>query len=278
MYRMPSRLAAIFVLTLCCACLSYGSTLQDRTFSTDRFRMHQKFHSKFLSKDRDLMVWLPAGYDADTTRRYPVMYMHDGANVFVDWRIDEVIEKLVVAKEMEPLIIVGIFNGGTDEDRFTEYTPTRIAGGKGGKADLYGQMLVEEIKPLIDSEYRTLTDAANTGMGGSSLGGLVSLYLGLKYPNVFGKLAVMSPSVWWDDRVIVRYVKKLKAKPDVRIWLDIGTEEGPTKDVRELRDALLSAGWRLDADLMYLEAKGAKHNEKSWAQRSGQVLKYLFSK
>lgn len=92
-------------------------------------------------------------------------------------------------------------NGGTPEDRFDDYTPTRPANVKaGGKADAYGRMLVEELKPFIDSEYRTLTDAANTGLGGASLGGLVSLHLGLRHPMVFGKLAVMSPSVWWDNK------------------------------------------------------------------------------
>jgi predicted alpha/beta superfamily hydrolase len=98
-----------------------------------------------------------------------------------------------------------VSNGGTQEDRFDEYTPTRPPSFKsGGKADSHGRMLVEEVKPLIDSEYRTLADAPNTGLGGTSLGGLVSLYLGLQHPSIFGKLAVMSPSIWWDNKLIVR--------------------------------------------------------------------------
>jgi predicted alpha/beta superfamily hydrolase len=251
---------------------------QYRTLTED-LRLHRDFHSKFLPKDRNVFVWLPPDYNSETSRRYPVLYMHDGASVFFTWRIDEIAKPLVVSRQIEPLIIVMVSNGGTQDDRFDEYTPTRSAGfSSGGKADSYGRMLVEELKPFIDSEYRTLTDAANTGLGGTSLGGLVSLYLGLKHPTVFGRLAVMSPSVWWDNKLIVRQVKKLDSKPGMRIWLDIGTAEGAPSisDVKELRDVLVKKGWKLDSDLMYFEAKGAEHNEESFARRAGLMLKYLF--
>lgn len=122
--------------------------------------------------------------------------MQDGNTVFGLWRLDETALALISNKQIEPLIIVCVGNGGTVEDRFDEYTPTRdVRFAKGGKADQYGRMLVEELKPFIDAEYRTLTDASNTGLGGASLGGLVTLYLGLKYPATFGRLAVISPSV-----------------------------------------------------------------------------------
>jgi predicted alpha/beta superfamily hydrolase len=172
-----------------------------------------------------------------------------------------------------------VHNGGTQDDRFDEYTPTKPPNFKsGGKADSYGRMLVEELKPFIDSEYRTLTDPANTGLGGASFGGIVSLYLGLKYPMVFGKSAVMSPSVWWDDKLIVRNVKGLKFKPALRIWLDIGTGEGQraVEDAKDLRDAFVKKGWVLNADLIYFEAKGSGHNEEAFARRSEPMLKHLF--
>ena len=154
--------------------------------------------------------------------------------------------------KIEPLIIVGIYNTG--KDRVEEYTPAPDPKYKvGGKADLYGRMLVEELKPFIDRTYRTQKGAKNTGLGGSSLGGLVSLYLGLKYPYVFGRLAVVSPSVFWDDKFIVHYVEALRGKPDERIWLDIGTREGQNaaeqqetvSNARLLQDALIKkAGGR----------------------------------
>jgi len=139
-------------------------------------------------------------------------------------------------------------------------------------------MLVEELKPFIDRTYRTLPSAEHTAMGGSSLGGLLTLHLGLRYPTIFGKLAVLSPSVWWDDRVILREVAALQKKLNVRIWLDAGTREGAEviPDARLLRDAFVAKGWEIPTNLMYFEARGGEHNERSWAKRVGPVLKYLF--
>src|SRR6185369_11973935 len=136
-------------------------------------------------------------------------------------------------------------------------------------------------KPFIDQYYRTLAGPENTGLGGSSLGGLVSLAMWLKYPKVFGKLAIVSPSVWWDNRVILKDLAGYEGTAHAKIWLDIGTAEGnsPQKtveDTRMLRDALLGKGWRQDRDLRYMEAEGAGHNEKAWSQRIGPLLEFLF--
>lgn len=279
MLRMPWRflLASFFVSV----CASHGPTAdaQPTRALNHEFRLHDNFQSKFLKKDRDVIVWLPPGYDSNPAKRYPVLYMHDGGSVFVLWRIDEIAKPLITSRQIEPLIIVMVESGGTEDDRFDEYTPTKPPNFKsGGKADSYGRMLVEELKPFIDSKYRTLTDPANTGLGGASLGGIVSLHLGLKYPTVFGKLAVMSPSVWWDNRLILRNVKELKSKPNLRIWLDIGTGEGQraVDDAKELRNAFIKKGWVLNSDLIYLEAKGGGHNDEAFARRSEPMLKHLF--
>ncbi|HKQ99154.1 MAG TPA: alpha/beta hydrolase-fold protein [Pyrinomonadaceae bacterium] len=261
---------------------------------TGEFRTLRNFHSRFLKSDRDILVYLPPGYEADKKRRYPVLYLHDGQNLFdgatafikgQEWRADETAEALIKSKKIKPLIIVGVYNAG--RDRIDEYTPTQDAGHRmGGKGDLYGRMLVEELKPMIDREYRTLTSASNTGLGGSSLGALVSLYLALKYPQTFGLVAVVSPSVWWDDRMILRAVEALEKKPRLRIWLDTGTKEGgnaaeevnTTKNARLLRDALVSKGWKEGADLKYLEVEGGEHNERAWAERFNRILEFLFPK
>ena len=249
-------------------------------------RKHPGFESNFLHDARNLVVYVPPGYDSEPGRRYPVLYLHDGQNLFEgatafvpgqDWRVDDTAEALIAAGQVEPLIIVGIYNTGVR--RIHEYTPTRDRKHKaGGEADLYGRMLREELKPFIDRTYRTLPDPANTGLGGSSLGGLVTLYLGLQHPDILGKLAVLSPSVWWDGRVILKLVRMTDPKPRLTIWLDIGTREGgnTVRDARALRDELVRAGWQLDADLRYAEIPEAGHNEASWAERVGPFLEYLF--
>src|SRR5436190_12272630 len=250
---------------------------------TGEFRTHGRFRSRFLANERTILVYLPPGYKARAAHRYPVLYLQDGQNVFdkatsfgEEWHVDETAQSLIAAGQIEPLIVVAIYNTG--EHRVDEYAPTKVADKGGGSADQYGRMLVEELKPLIDRKYKTLPSAASTGLGGSSLGGLLTLHLALKYPTVFNRLAVLSPSVWWDNNFILREVGSLSAKLPLRIWLDAGTGEGPEvlADARALRDALLAKGWVPDLDLRYVEAEGAQHNEQSWAARVGEVLKYLY--
>lgn len=250
---------------------------------TGDVRTHDAFRSKYLGNDRTVVVYLPPAYDPASVARYPVLYLHDGQNVFDratsfadEWHVDETAQRLILARRIEPIIIVGIYNTG--ERRVDEYTPTPEADKGGGHADDYGRMLVEELKPFIDREYATRPGVANTAMGGSSLGGLLTLHLGLRYSETFGKLAALSPSVWWDERVIVREVDALPGKLPLRIWLDAGTREGRDviPDVRALKDALVAKGWAIAKDLMYVEAPGGEHNEQSWAKRVGPVLTYLF--
>ena len=166
---------------------------------------------------RTALVYLPPGYATDTARRYPVLYMHDGQNVFDvatayagEWKADEAAQAGIAAGKVEPLLIVAVYNTPA---RLDEYTPVRDTGvGAGGQADAYGQLLVQTVKPLVDARFRTRTDAASTGLAGSSLGGLATLYLGMKYPDVFTRLGVVSPSVWWANRDILARVSALPAK------------------------------------------------------------------
>lgn len=273
---MKHKVAILIVLLL--GVDRFGLAQNERALTKEH--VYLKFYSEVMSQERVMMVMLPRSYAAAADKRYPVLYMHDGLSVFVDWRLDELAQPLVAAGQAQEIIIVAIYNGGTRESRFYDYTPTRVAGlPKGGNADRYGQMIVEEIKPVIDHEFRTLPDQANTAIGGASLGGLVSLYLALKYPAIFGKVAVMSPSAYWDDQLIVREVKGLSSKTALKIWLDVGTEEGSrfVAGTQILRDALLKKGWQRDLDLKYLEAKGAEHNETAFARRAPEMLKFLFA-
>jgi predicted alpha/beta superfamily hydrolase len=252
---------------------------QDEERALTKNTIYLKFHSEITGRDRAMVVMLPPGYEEHPEKRYPVLYMHDGQQVFVVWRLDELAKTLVAAGQASPIIIVAIYNGDTQESRLEDYTPTRLArAARSGNADRYGRLIREEIKPAIDKEFRTLPDPANTAIGGASLGGLASMYLALKNPETFGKAVVMSPSVWWDNQVIVREVKKLSTKPSLKIWLDVGTEEGSQRipETKALRDALIKKGWQIDSDLKYFEAKGAEHNDKAFARRSPEMLKFLF--
>jgi predicted alpha/beta superfamily hydrolase len=274
--KLTRTVTTAFLLLLGCAYAPWAEAQKTRQLPPS-VRIHSDFKSQFLPKYRQIFVYLPPGYPANEAKRYPVLYLFDGANVFVTWEIDETARVLVEASHIEPLIIVGVAHGGTQEDRTNEYTPTSV-NGRGGKGDDMGRMLVEELKPFIDREYRTLTEAAHTGLGGTSLGGLIALHIGLRYPKTFGKLAVMSPSVWWDRGVILSSVKSLTAKPAQRIWLDVGTEEGRgmADNAKRLRDALTEKGWALGSDLYYFEDKQARHEDIAWALRAPKVLRFLF--
>ena len=252
-----------------------------------RLRVHPQFHSRFLPDDRDLTVYLPPGYDEEPGRHYPVLYLHDGQNLFDPrtsfvpgrtWQVAETADAVIEAGKVEPLIIVGIANTG--ERRLAEYTPTRDWKMGGGEADRYGELLAHDLLPFIASAYRIRPGVESTGLGGSSLGGLVSLYLGLKYPEIYGKLAVMSPSVWWNHKAIVGYVNETapRLRHHPRIWLDVGSAEGrrTLADTDLVEHRLNAAGWVPERDLHYERVPGGTHDEAAWAQRVGPMLHFLF--
>ena len=246
---------------------------------------HEGFASRFLRNRRDLIVYLPPGYESQTGREFPVLYLQDGQNLFdgatsfvpgMDWRVGQTANACIEAGRVEPLIIVGIYNAG--KQRLREYTPTRAPRMGGGSGNRYAKFLLHEVRPFVAQNYRVRATAENTGIGGSSLGGLISLYLGLRQLRIFGKIAALSPSVWWNDRVILRFAASAPVQPLPRVWLDVGTAEGPrtVEDVERLRDVLLKKGWLLDRDLHYDRVEGAEHNEAAWAQRVGPFLQFLF--
>jgi enterochelin esterase-like enzyme len=258
---------------------------EDSATPHQRLRLHQSFRSDFLPDTRNLIVYLPPTYAAEPHRHFPVLYLHDGQNLFDPqtsfipgrtWQVRETADALIEAGKVEPLIIVGIYNTG--DRRIAEYTPTRDWKMGGGLAPAYGQLIVEELIPFIGKHYRTMSGPAHTGLGGSSLGGLVSLYLGLEHPDTFGRLAVLSPSVWWNHSSILNYLQSAKITDHPRIWLDVGDSEGARTldDANRLKRQLVKKGWRESVDLHYEVAAGGKHDESSWAARVGPMLEFLF--
>jgi enterochelin esterase-like enzyme len=253
-----------------------------------RLLLHRQFVSAFLPARRDVIVALPPDYFRSgfrTGRRYPVLYLQDGQNLFDAstsfikgsfWDVQTTSDRLIGEGAIEPLIVVGIYNTGVA--RMEEYTPMRDPNLGGGKANLYGRLLVEELKPWVDRTYHTLDGPADTGVGGSSLGGLVSLYLGLTLPQVFGRLAVLSPSVWWARGAMLPTVRRTRPEPRPRIWLDMGLSEGPAMISKcdELHRLLERRGWRKGIDMRYLRVPGGRHNEDAWAKRVDPFLRFLF--
>ena len=247
----------------------------------------EEFESKILKNKRKVMVWLPPSYKKGT-KRYPVLYMHDGQNVFdeagsfmgVEWQADEAADRLIKEGKSRELIIVAVDN--MEDKRPYEYTPYKEKKGGGG-GHLYGKFLVTELKPYIDDKYRTLKDRENTGICGSSLGGLISLYLGFEYHDVFSALGVVSPYFGKEQGEIYDYVKekKLVSAALTRICIDMGTAEGDFKEgevsnmvlnSRRMNDTLK----KKEVEVKYTEYEGAVHNEGAWQKRFPEVLEYLF--
>jgi predicted alpha/beta superfamily hydrolase len=243
-------------------------------------RIVEEFASPQLGNSRKLRIYLPPGYDQHPQQRYPVLYMHDGQNLFdaktaafgVAWDIGTTMDKLIAAGTITPAIVVGIDN---TKDRIDEYTPCCDAKNGGGKIDAYMAFIVDTVKPWADANLRTLKDREHTAIMGSSLGGIASVYIAQKHPEIFSSAGGVSSSFWWNDE---RFVKNVPAKQPVRFYLDAGTEGDGLDDTRKMRDAMLAKGYRLNQDLYYHEAEGGSHNEKSWSARAHLPLTWFFRK
>lgn len=246
------------------------------------FERCPSFASRFLSEPRELMVYLPPSY-GHGKQRYPVMYMHDGNNLFdpqtaafqVEWNVDEHMERLSQTRNLPELIVVGIYNTRERNQEYTWLPRATEEGFEGGDGPRYARFLVEELKPAIDAHFTTRPEREATGVSGSSLGGLISFYLGLYYPDVFSKIGMLSPSVWWQHECLLYSARQLST--DLTLWVDMGTEESTLEKVRAFVEQLRHQGFSDGLNLLYTEAAGAGHNEAAWAQRVDDMLCFLFA-
>ena len=247
-----------------------------------------------LIPSREIRVWLPPGYD-EGDARYPVIYFHDGQNVFRPggpfgcWFAEDAAAEEMKAGRMREAIMVAIPNNEADmgKARMTEYqAPTDInprdPSRGNGICDRYARFLLERVKPAVDAKYRTLPDRANTSVAGASMGGLVSLWLGLN-TDAFGAVGVFSPAFWTSSN-FTKAVMDGPKKDGLRIYMDMGTREKGNlsgdywKDALAVRDALIKQGYEEGEDLLWNPGEGDEHNEKAWAKRLPVALRFLVPK
>jgi predicted alpha/beta superfamily hydrolase len=261
--------------------LAAGSTVDIYPFFGAPFgkiSIVDKFASPELGNSRKLRIYLPPSYEENKSKRYPVLYMHDGQNLFdartasfgVEWGIDETMNRLVATGVIDEAIVVGIDN---TPDRIPEYTPCCDPKHGGGRIDTYERFIVETLKPHIDKTLRTLPGKDNTAIMGSSLGGLASLYIAQRHPQVFSKAGGVSSSFWWNKREMI---SKPPARVAVKFYIDAGSKDDGLEETRMMRDAMLKQGYRIDEDLRFYAADGGSHNEKSWAARVDRPLSWFF--
>jgi len=258
---------------------------------TGDLRLHE-FSSRVFHNTRMLRVWLPPGYDdvENEGRKYPVFYLNDGQNLFdratafagVEWQADETADRLIRESKIPPLIIVGIDNA--QRERIREFLPYRsifppVLRPLGKR---YLRFLLDEIIPFLQLHYRVANGADNTGLGGSSLGAIISLFTVIERPGVFGRLLLESPSLYISNRQLLKQSRLFREWPE-RVFLGVGTrEDGDSArsieivdDVRHLAVILRRAGM-YDNRLRVRIEEGATHNEAAWAGRFPEALQFLF--
>lgn len=254
---------------------------------TGELRLVEAFPLPQLGTTRTLRILLPPGYDA-SDRRYPVLYMHDGQNLFDgatafagEWEVDESLARLTAGGQLPPMIVVGVDHGG--KTRLSEYSPFRDDRIPEPRGDAYADFLVQTLKPWVDRTYRTHPDAAHTALAGSSLGGLISLHTALRHPGVFGKVACFSSSFWVGGRQMLVEIETANVDPGLRLYLDIGDREAgapadsrqAVQDTEAVAAALRRRGLSGDR-LQVVVAPGARHQEAAWAARFPAALTWLF--
>ncbi len=233
-----------------------------------------------LGRTRRIWIYLPPDYDS-AEKRYPVVYMHDGQNLFDnstsfagEWRVDETLNAMAANKKTIP-IVVGIDNGGTH--RLDEYCPWVNQAYGGGEGDDYVRFIKETLKPFIDNAYRTKTDAASTCIFGSSLGGLISQYAALKYPDIFGLAGDFSPAFWINQQIFDTSLFQ-EIKPYQMFYLMGGDRESQTMVplMQQMKDQLLKSGVT-EEHIKTKVVVGGQHNEYLWSTQFGEAIEWFFN-
>jgi enterochelin esterase-like enzyme len=287
MTRIRKLIAVISLLLT--ALSASASSAQNQPCTATGDLVIAPFVSKVFPAPRSLRILLPTGYrlPANRKRHYPVLYLNDGQNLFdvctslfnrEEWRVDETVGELVAKGELDPLIVVGIDNGGR-QLRPKEYLPyvdeTLSPPEPHPEGKLYPQFLLDEVVPFVERRYRVLRGSRNRVLGGSSYGAGIALFTVMDRPGSFAGLLLESPSIYADDDHLLRYAAAVRVWPR-RIYVGTGTVQEPVEDVQKLEALLRSAGLGKDR-LCVVVQQGAAHSEKWWAGRLANALQFLFS-
>ena len=248
-------------------------------------QLFSAFHSDRLGNDRVVWAYLPPSYDENTRATFPVVYMHDGQNLFTSgvlgassWKVDDTLDAAALDGSIREVIVVAPEHAGTQ--RIYEYTPTYdVSEMAGGGADAYLGMLADELKPQVDTKLRTRPGRATTALVGSSLGGLVSAYAGVKRPSIYGLVGALSPSTWWDNEVILGDVATTGAVRPDRVYVDCGDDGASNEDgiveTTMLFAAYKKLGYSEGTTFEHVVQPGGTHSELYWAQRLPGALAFL---
>lgn len=244
--------------------------------------LSEAFPMPQLDRNRRIWLYLPPGYET-SGKQYPVLYMHDGQNLFDtstsfsggEWGIDETLNRLVQEGQTEGVIVVGIDHGGSS--RIAEYSPWENKQHGGGQGAAYMQFLVEELKPYIDRHYRTLSGQEHTGLMGSSLGALISLYGALEYPQTFGRIGLFSPAFWFNPEIFDQVRSKLDASAGQR-FLFLASEQESESMVplmQQMHELLKDKGVPQER-LYYKSQPDGAHSEWFWLREFGEAFQWLY--
>lgn len=265
----------------------------------------KEFYMKELNRRRTIRIYLPEDYEY-SNKNYPVMYMHDGQNLFnkelssfgMIWDVKTLMDKFYDDKKTDGIIVVGIDNG--NEFRYDEYSPWRDekiqsimphvkeTGNPGGNGFLYGEFIVNTLKPYIDNNFRTIKNRENTSICGSSMGGLISLVIGLKYQNIFSKIGAFSSALFFAENDMMKFLSNIKKEYNMKIYMDVGTAETSNNDIKDFPKYYLESNKNAfyllkecgfsesKEEIKFLIDEGARHNELEWNKRFPVMMDFLY--
>lgn len=265
----------------------------------------QEIYMKELDRKRKIRVLLPIDYYENKEKRYPVIYMHDGQNLFDhslsysghSWEVRETLDRMQQEGLIDGFIVVGIDNNQEGHKRLDEYSPWEneeigkllsnrlgVENGAGGEGEKYAEFIVNTLKPYIDDNFRTLNNRENTIVAGSSMGGFISLYIGFRYQNVFSKVGAFSTAAWFKEGELLEFLREQGQIEKMKVYLDIGTEETSNEDDPNFKDYYINGTIRIyetlcefmdKEDIKLIIDEGATHSEIYWAKRFKEFINFI---